>query len=127
MINKLNEELHRDIRWIPESIMKRLAEHEWKGNVRELENTLRRSVLFSSQQILLDEHLTLDEAEMREKVPESAAEESALPQWQTLDEMERDYIAKVLKQTGGNRTASCRILGISHPTLLRKIRKYALN
>jgi transcriptional regulator with PAS, ATPase and Fis domain len=40
--------------------------------------------------------------------------------------MEKEYISQVLKTTGGNRTASCRILGISHPTLLRKIRKYAL-
>ena len=126
MVNKLNGELQRDIRWIPESVMKQLEEHEWKGNVRELENTLRRCMLFSSQQILFDEHLTLDKVDAQDHVPGEPAEGAPSISWKTLDEMEKEYIAQVLEKTGGNRTASCRILGISHPTLLRKIRKYAL-
>ena len=126
MINKLNQELRRDIRWIPETVMKRLQEHDWKGNVRELENTLRRSMLFSSQQVLLDEQLTLDKSEAQDLVQGELAEGHPSPPWKTLDEMEKEYIREVLKNTSGNRTASCRILGISHPTLLRKIRKYAL-
>jgi two-component system, NtrC family, response regulator AtoC len=127
MVNKLNDELRRDIRWIPESLMQRLEAYEWKGNVRELENALRRSMLFTSQQILLEEHLPMGKNESPGYAPATLPEEISPAHWKTLDEMEKEYIDEVLKKTGGNRTASCRILGISHPTLLRKIRKYALS
>lgn len=122
LVNKINEELRKDIRWIPEAVMQRLLGHEWKGNVRELENALRRAIVFSPHQALLEEHLLL---ETEDAVP-AGPQVSPAPSTKSLAEMERDYIAHVLRSTGGNRTAACRLLGISHPTLLRKIRKYSL-
>jgi two-component system response regulator AtoC len=126
LVNKINEELKKDIRWITEAVMQSLIAHDWKGNVRELENTLRRAILFSPQQVLLEEHLFLEGE--RESSSEQPATSVGMrePAKKTLSEMEREHIAQVLQSTGGNRSAACRQLGISHPTLLRKIRKYSL-
>ena len=50
-----------------------------------------------------------------------------VPQIETLDELEQAHIKRVLLATGGNQGRACELLGISRPTLRRKVRRYDLS
>jgi DNA-binding NtrC family response regulator len=93
--------------------MRALLGHEWRGNVRELENVIERAIITSSGTVL-----TLPQ-EMGARVngPAESAAGAAL----TLDEVERRHIELVLKQTHGQIAGAggaAEILGL-HPNTLR--------
>ena len=95
-----------------------LLAHTWPGNVRELRNVLERALVVSEGPVLEARHLGLvlqDGASA--PMPEHPA---------SLEEIERQYIASVLRQTAGNVTHAARILDIDRVTLYAKIRKYGL-
>jgi len=92
-----------------------LLTYDWPGNVRELENTVARSLALSSQPMIDVQDLSLDFLD--ESAGESAAHD--LP---TLDELERRTIARALHETGGDKIAAARILGIGKTTLYRKLK-----
>jgi transcriptional regulator with PAS, ATPase and Fis domain len=66
---------------------------------------------------------TLDEPADEPMKPELQAASSQI---KLLDEVEKEHILNALKLTGGNRGKVCELLGISRPTLQRKIRKYGI-
>ena len=101
----------------------RLARHGWRGNVRELENTVHRAVLLSTG----DE---VDEVELPESGPSSAPASHAPASpgglvGRTVDDVEKDLILQTLSHTMGNRTHAATILGISIRALRNKLRDYA--
>jgi two-component system, NtrC family, response regulator AtoC len=107
-----------------------LALHRWPGNVRELKNTVERAVILSEGDAVGAEHILV---QRRSTVP--AAEATAGPPagliavppgGLSLDAAERELIAITLRMTGNNQTRAARVLGISRPTVIRKIRKYGL-
>jgi DNA-binding NtrC family response regulator len=95
--------------------MKALRLYAWPGNVRELENVMERAVLLAKNGVVLPEHLPEEVA--------SASEPGK--RLKTLDEMEKQYIQKVLKHSKDYEEAS-KILGIDRTTLWRKREKYGL-
>ena len=101
----------------------RLTRHGWRGNVRELENTVHRAVLLSTG----DE---VDEVELPE-TGASPAPVFAAPSnagglvGRTVDDVEKDLILQTLNHTMGNRTHAATILGISIRALRNKLRDYA--
>ena len=91
-----------------------LAAYSWPGNVREVRNFAERvSILCGEAAIGAEEVARLL------GVPPDAAR-GPLP---TLEEKEREYVAQVLKLTGGNKSAAAEILGITRATLYAKIRE----
>ncbi|MBT8489043.1 MAG: sigma-54-dependent Fis family transcriptional regulator, partial [Gemmatimonadetes bacterium] len=90
---------------------------DWPGNVRELENTLARAVVLcrSSTVTLQDISFADGPAEVR---PESDG--------QTLADIERAHVQRVLSHAGGNKAEAARILGISRPKLYRMVDGYDL-
>ncbi len=56
---------------------------------------------------------------------EAGSHDTVLGQ-QTLEDVENQAVRTTLRATGGNRSAAARILGVSRPTLLRKVRKYGI-
>jgi DNA-binding NtrC family response regulator len=116
LMEKINRELKKNVRKIPDDVMKLLVEMPWKGNVRELENALTRAVILAKGEFILRENLPLesmdDKVIRRELVP--------------LKEVEKTYIQYVLNMVKGNKTRTCQILQISRPTLDKKIREYKL-
>jgi DNA-binding NtrC family response regulator len=99
--------------------------HSWPGNIRELKNVIERAALLCEGPEIRAEHLMI---QRRTSVPASssaavpAAEIRIPPEGKTLEEIEREAIALTLQLTRGNQSAAARILGISRPTLARKLR-----
>ncbi|HKK70115.1 MAG TPA: sigma-54 dependent transcriptional regulator [Candidatus Krumholzibacteria bacterium] len=112
-------ENERSLMDVTDAAMQKIIEHSWRGNVRELENCLERSVILTENERLDRGDLRLD---TEETGPGRAAhlDDSQL----TLRDMERELILRRLDLTGGNRTRAAEMLGISVRTLRNKINQY---
>jgi two-component system response regulator FlrC len=100
----------------------RLTGHGWRGNVRELENTIHRAVLLSTGD-------TIDLVELAggAEAPAQAQPGTGVAGLvgRTMDDVERDLILQTLSHHLGNRTHTATILGISIRALRNKLRDYA--
>ncbi len=126
-INQLNKELKKDIKGISQNVLELFMELPWEGNVRELKNVIERSYIVAKSDIididdLPDEYKRPEEIRKNKLDEEDIFEDSPT----TLEELEKRYIAKVLKLTSGNRSKAARILGLSRRSLYRKLKKYGL-
>jgi two-component system response regulator AtoC len=119
LLEKVNRQLHTNVRKVPEAVMKMLVSYDWKGNVRELENALTRAVTLAHGDVLMAEHLPL-----RSEGALTAG--LVTDELTSLKEMERRYIAHVLRQTRWNKSRASDVLGITRPTLDKKIKDYGL-
>ena len=125
-INRFNISLEKTIKGITPSAMSILLKYHWPGNVRELGNVIERAVVLAEETILVPENFSLDlgEEQEREKVEEFFDGHSLKTAQKIL---EKRLITKALEATNGNRTKAARILEISHPSLLSKIKTYDIN
>src|SRR5438477_5851144 len=124
LLVKLKHRLHKNLRRIPRETLEKLMARSWPGNVRELENVLTRAAVLSQGDMLLEEHLI--EASRPREPRSSINGNDSRAQIPTLDEVERAHIERVFTMTKGHKGRTCQILGISRPTLERKLRKYGL-
>ena len=125
-INRFNISLEKTIKGITPSAMSILLKYHWPGNVRELGNVIERAVVLAEETILVPENFSLDmgEGQEREKMEEFFDGHSLKTAQKIL---EKRLITKALEATNGNRTKAARILEISHPSLLSKIKTYNIN
>jgi DNA-binding NtrC family response regulator len=116
----------------PETVVK-LQGHAWRGNVRELENTMHRAVLLASGAQIGPEAIQLSGATSdtpsarptaQAATPSSAGERTGLV-GKTVADVERDLILDTLTHCLGNRTHAANILGISIRTLRNKLKLYS--
>jgi len=103
----------------------RLQAHGWRGNVRELENTIHRAVLLAAGAEIGTDAIELAPAPGGTARPAAGAGGIAGLVGRTMDEVERDLILETLSHTLGNRTHAATILGISIRALRNKLRDYA--
>jgi DNA-binding NtrC family response regulator len=102
--------------------MKVLMRYDWPGNVRELENVIERAVI-------LNEGGLLKISDLPEKVVRGPARKGSLvidTPCLTLEELEREYILKVLQYTSWQKKRASDILGINPSTLYRKLLSYGI-
>ena len=108
----------RPIRTISEDAMARLLAYEWPGNVRELENVIERAVALGSGPIVhiadLPTNLHYGSGECMAPNDKSVS----------LKELEKRAVVTALRETGGDKIAAARLLGIGKTTLYRKLRQY---
>ncbi len=97
--------------------------YSWPGNVRELENALESAAALNRTGVIVPEDLP---EKVRTDSTEVKRPEDLYAELPSLDEVERRYMAHVLKVTGGNRVKTSEILGIDRRTLYRKAEKYKL-
>lgn len=141
---RFTAEYGKPVRYVAEQTIAKLRSYYWPGNVRQLENALRRAVLVSKGDILLPEHILVQDDGGTEG-PEAAvpAQENLQQQIQTvaggvldsfkeraranvIDLMEQALIAEALKRCNHNQVHTARILGISRNTLRHRLKKYGL-
>ena len=124
LLERINEKVHQRVTRVPPEVLEHLRALPWRGNVRELENVLTRAVVLAPGDVLLAEHLPpLESPQPRASDAAGWPDTGPLP---TLAEAERQLIARTLTLTGGHKGKACQMLGISRPTLERKLTKYRL-
>jgi len=99
-----------------------LLAYDWPGNVRELENVIERAVILTENGVITQEDLP-------DRVLQGGKGRGSLVidnPTMTLDELEREYILKVLHHTGGQKKRASEVLGINPSTLYRKLLAYGL-
>jgi transcriptional regulator with GAF, ATPase, and Fis domain len=115
-VKQFNQKLGKKVTRIPASVMKKLENYAWPGNIRELQNVIERAVILSPDDTLVIENLF-----------SSALEETE--EWLSLREYERQYIVRVLEKTlwrvEGPKGAA-RILDMNPDTLRSRMRKLGI-
>ncbi len=122
LINKFAARIGKHIQGVSKETMQLLKRYSWPGNIRELENILERAVILATSPIVeIDPDV----------LPETAVAEPVQPSSETgLDDLERNHIIAILKQTNwvieGNRGAA-RILKIHPNTLRSRLKKMGIS
>jgi DNA-binding NtrC family response regulator len=111
---------NQDKKKVSKAAMTQLVNNEWKGNIRELENSIERAVLISGGPELLPEHFFLDTTDIANQSHSAISIQAGM----TVKEMERQLINKTLEQVNDNRTHAAELLGISIRTLRNKLKEY---
>ncbi|MFH0924788.1 MAG: sigma-54 dependent transcriptional regulator [bacterium] len=139
-MNKYAQEFNKDKCTISSDVLKSLAKYNWPGNIRELENVIKKAVLFNRGNIILPEHIILienglseDKDLIRQLQPFVAQFVKLGIKAQThslykniIEETERVLLIETIKQSQGNQSQAAKLLGISRPTLKDKIEKFGL-
>ncbi len=143
-VGRFAAEYGSPVRFVAENTIRKLQSYPWPGNVRQLENCLRRAVLVCHGDVLLPEHVRL-ESEGDIGLPARGADLAPALQQRVddlvcevlgavgkrahaslIDLVERTLITRALEQCAYNQVHTARLLGISRNTLRHRIRKYAL-
>ena len=118
-VQRFAREMGRKIETIPSEVMEVLKMYDWPGNIRELENVIKRAVVMSTGPALRPQFGEL------KRLPG----QTSLAAKRTLAEAERDHIVEVLRDTrwvlGGGNGAAAR-LGIPRTTLVYRMRKLGI-
>lgn len=92
-----------------------LQQHHWKGNIRELRNIIERAVILTDSQIVYTDTLPVDFQSQLQPIQKDI---------QSLKQIERLHIEKILAHTKGNKTKTAKILDIGLTTLYAKLKEY---
>ena len=120
LVAKFNRLQGKDIAGVANEVLARLMEHEYPGNVRELENIIEQAFVLCRGGMIELHHLP---PELRPVTGHSAGEYGTPT---TLDSMERLLIAEALRRHRGNRKQAAQELGINTSTLFRKLKSLKL-
>jgi len=133
-VAKINARLGTHVRGLSGGALDRLLSHPWPGNVRELENCLERAVVLCEGDVVdvqdLPEKLwpasflVPDAASATEGAPSPAGAADRLALRSALARTERDLIRQALAESAGKRAEAARLLGVSHRTLLYKLKEH---
>jgi DNA-binding NtrC family response regulator len=113
--------------------VQKLCSHNWPGNIRELQNVIRRAVLFCPGSIIREEHLMMDNS-----LPENIAEEHSLLQEDgivpykeakeiCIDAFTRQYVHTLLKTTRGNVSQAARLSSLTRAALQKIMKRYLID
>ncbi len=112
-VERLAQKLKKPKLELSKKVVQQLETYPWPGNVRELENVLERAAILTDgpeiESVLL---------------PDAAPAAEDLPY--ALEALEKIAIERALRKTGGKKGEAATLLGISHPTLNKKIRDYGI-
>lgn len=126
-INKYSREIKTTLKNISRDALDILMSYNWKGNVRELENTIERAIILCDGDTINPDHVVITQG----VIPGSL---KSLPIEGTLEDVakralriaETQRIVEVLKDTKGNKSKAAEILCVSYKTLLTKIKEYRI-
>ena len=119
-LEKINQKLNKKVLGISQRAQKLLLNYSWPGNIRELENVMERAIMLCKKKFI-------DIDDFPENIKESTPAEIGRPQtsqFLSLDEMEKNYIVEILKESNSNKQMASKLLGLSRQALYRKLKKY---
>jgi DNA-binding NtrC family response regulator len=114
-LNRYSQETNKPIDGIQRAAMDEMMLHDWPGNVRELQNAIERAIVIGKHRKIRSEDL-----------PFYCAQQIALPPDDSLKEVEKFHIQRVLDQNDWNIARCAKILDIDRTTLYSKIKRYNL-
>ncbi len=103
---------------VTESVINKLKKYPWPGNIRELQHATERAIILAETRTIDKVELFVNEPETRMSINDSPA--------QTLDEMEKVFIQKSLRENDGNVTGTAKQLGLTRTALYRRLNKYGI-
>lgn len=116
-IKHANADLGRDVIGLDDKASERIASYAWPGNLRELNNVMRRATLLAK-----GKHIGLSVLE-RSMAPSTPTEPLALHDEQT----EQQRIEAALRATGGNKSKAAQLLAVDRKTLYNKMKRYGMD
>lgn len=126
-INKYCIELKTTQKDISKDALNILMNYYWKGNVRELENTIERAIILCDGDVITPEHIFLTQRSAPDNsgrlLSEGSLEDVAK---RALKIAETHRIVEALRETRGNKSKAAEILRVSYKTLLTKIKEYGI-
>ncbi|MDH5767954.1 MAG: AAA family ATPase, partial [Nitrospirota bacterium] len=119
-INKYCLEIKTSLKTISKEALDMLMSYHWKGNVRELENTIERAIILCDGEMITQEHIILSQraTPMEGTLGDTAKE--------ALRIAETQRIVNALRDTKGNKSRAAEVLHVSYKTLLTKIKEYGI-
>jgi transcriptional regulator with PAS, ATPase and Fis domain len=116
-IDKYSREMNKPVKGVDNAAMRALMQHEWKGEIRELENVIERAIIFCDGEFISPKHLPGN------IVPETnqAIRGTSLTLKDALKQYERQHILQELERNKYNREKTAEQLGISVSSLYRKM------
>lgn len=117
-LEKFNQSQKRNLRGITHDALQAIEAHPWPGNVREMENMLKRAVIMADGAQITREDLGLN--------PAGPADEQLLNLRQIRDEAERQATVRALARSNGNIAQAAEMLGVSRPTLYDLMNRFGL-
>jgi transcriptional regulator with PAS, ATPase and Fis domain len=117
-IQKFSKEFEKAVEYISEEVSSTFMSYVFPGNVRELEHIIERAVIVADGNTIEFKHLP------RRFQKADAPPMDATRKFLSLAEMEKQHILEVLEATGGNKSKTTEILGISRAALWRKLKQF---
>jgi two-component system response regulator AtoC len=120
-IEDANKEMSKNIASVTDEVMKKIMEHSWPGNIRELRNAIRRAVLLSDNN-------TINSLFIHETITDRAviSPNGALSFQDSTRKAEKDIILKAIEEAGGNKSKAAKILNMNERTFYRKIKSLGI-
>ncbi len=113
LLSKYAEELHSPVQGFTPQALAAIRKHTWPGNIRQLENRIKKALVLCDKSLLGVEDLELDQA----------GESTILPLEKAKEEFQRKYVLEVLERNNGNRTQTARDLGVDPRTIFRYLER----
>ena len=116
-IRQANAELQRQVDGLDAAAAELLVQHSWPGNLRELNNVMKRAVLLARGRQITAAELQQAMGPLRQNAVHTLHDEAD----------ERQRIEEALRQTGGNKAKAARLLGIDRKTIYNKMEKWGMS
>ena len=140
-LKKFNRELKKQIVGMTPAAMEKINSYSWPGNVRQLENVLKRAMVLCQGEWIVEDHLLLERGLERREPEEDLGKKpiedlldilfeelskgaSASQEMDMISTLERGLIFRALQKTQGNQVQAALILGINRSTLRGKMERY---
>ena len=118
-LSQFNKKFNKNIKGLSRKAQILLMNHTWEGNVRELQNVIESAAILTTKDYISDQEIS------KQLQKSTGSGKSITPYGEdlSLEEVEKQHIANILKKTGGNKVKAADILGLSRRSLYRKIDK----
>ncbi|MBR1514923.1 MAG: sigma-54-dependent Fis family transcriptional regulator [Bacteroidales bacterium] len=117
-VKQYAEKYHRQAKGLSTEAKRLLKRCRWSGNIRELQGCIEKAVIYSETELIRAEDIQIRASELMEEKPVKSAE--------SLEKAEEEVIRAALKKHNGNLSLVAKALGISRPTLYKRLKEYGI-